>query len=562
MAHPYQGGGALASLSAYVPDALKNFLHNVFLGSSNSEVQKWRMRILGVGAITVAGAASWVYVFYPLIQQIKLRGLPQPPTSTWLNGDKKELQKYVKAGEKREYFSRLRRTVGANCFIRLPLQFSWSSFSTTSLGILFVTSDWPVVQELIKHSSSLVRNPEWVKAFEVIRHSTIALESEQTARFHRRILTTFMTHGAASATVDPLRKVLTQVHKDLVRLNDRRAIDALQLSRLIMFNLWVNLLTGREDHFLLASSGILAATPKTIEQGVLPYSTTDAIMKLTRFHKENYELLFMPSSSDSSSSSLEAHRALIDQYKAIVNALPVLMTQLLDEGNSKALIPRILAAEDSVTRRGLDAEEIRDNLALLLLAAENTAIPITWALYELAKSPELQERIFASVKLEDMNNFLSIIEAADQLVGRLGEVLNLFLETLRYYPVPVLSRTAAESIYIKSGDFTIPSGTVVLVDNYSLTRDRSVWGEDVDAFNPDRFIGRVWQHAPWIPFGFGSRKCLGERLAVTHAVFFLSFIVRHFILELDDNSMPPLPMECMFLTPDKPVMIHFTPRKE
>lgn len=59
--------------------------------------------------------------------------------------------------------------------------------------------------------------------------------------------------------------------------------------------------------------------PKTIEQGVLPYSTTDAIMTSTRFHKENYELLFMPS-SDSSSSSLGAHQALLHQYKAVVNA--------------------------------------------------------------------------------------------------------------------------------------------------------------------------------------------------------------------------------------------------
>lgn len=44
-----------------------------------------------------------------------------------------------------------------------------------------------------------------------------------------------------------------------------------------------------------------------------------------------------------------------------------------------------------MTRRGLDAEELRDNLALLLLAAENTATPIAWALYELAKSHEVSQ---------------------------------------------------------------------------------------------------------------------------------------------------------------------------
>lgn len=61
---------------------------------------------------------------------------------------------------------------------------------------------------------------------------------------------------------------------------------------------------------------------------------------------------------------------------------------------------------------------------------------------------QLQQRLFASVKLEDINNFLGVIEATDQLVGRLGEVLNFFLETLRFYALPVVSRTAAKSIYL------------------------------------------------------------------------------------------------------------------
>ncbi|CBZ55421.1 Os02g0824100 protein, related [Neospora caninum Liverpool] len=488
------GSDMFSAIPAGVQQVIRNV---VFWGATDETAQKWRLRVLGVGAVAVAGAASWVYLIYPFLQHMKVRNLPQPGTSTWLNGDKKELEKHVKGGEKRRYFSRLRQTVGPNCFIRLPLQFSLASLTKNPFGLLFVTSDWNVIQELTTQSGSL----------------------------------------------------------DLVALNDTRAVDALQLTRLAMFDLWLNLLTGRQGHHALTASGHLALTPNRIETGALPYSTVEAIMTMTRFHKENYELLFLPTDS-SAVTSTAAHKALVQQYKAVVNAAPVILTQMLDEKNQQALLPRILAAEDSVTRRGLAADEIRDSAALLFLASENTALPIVWALYELAKDQALQQRIHTATRVED----LTVIDSTDQLISRLGEVLNLFLEALRFYALPILSRSASSPIQLKSADLTIPAGTVVLVDNYSLTRDETLWGQDANVFNPDRFSGKIWQQAPWLPFGFGSRKCIGERVAVTHAVLFLAVVVRYFALELDTNSMPPEPVERQFLTPDKPVMLRFRPR--
>nr|CEL70157.1 TPA: Os02g0824100 protein, related [Neospora caninum Liverpool] len=546
------GSDMFSAIPAGVQQVIRNV---VFWGATDETAQKWRLRVLGVGAVAVAGAASWVYLIYPFLQHMKVRNLPQPGTSTWLNGDKKELEKHVKGGEKRRYFSRLRQTVGPNCFIRLPLQFSLASLTKNPFGLLFVTSDWNVIQELTTQSGSLVRNPEWVQAFEVISDSVIATDSEQTARFHRRILSTFTTHTAANGTMKPLMDLLDLLRRDLVALNDTRAVDALQLTRLAMFDLWLNLLTGRQGHHALTASGHLALTPNRIETGALPYSTVEAIMTMTRFHKENYELLFLPTDS-SAVTSTAAHKALVQQYKAVVNAAPVILTQMLDEKNQQALLPRILAAEDSVTRRGLAADEIRDSAALLFLASENTALPIVWALYELAKDQALQQRIHTATRVED----LTVIDSTDQLISRLGEVLNLFLEALRFYALPILSRSASSPIQLKSADLTIPAGTVVLVDNYSLTRDETLWGQDANVFNPDRFSGKIWQQAPWLPFGFGSRKCIGERVAVTHAVLFLAVVVRYFALELDTNSMPPEPVERQFLTPDKPVMLRFRPR--
>ena len=67
---------------------------------------------------------------------------------------------------------------------------------------------------------------------------------------------------------------------------------------------------------------------------------------------------------------------------------------------------------------------------------------------------------------------------------------------------------------------TVPAGTYVAWSIFGAMRDKSVFGDDADIFNPERWIGRdekklrEMESAQGLVFNSGTRwECLGKRLA-------------------------------------------------
>ncbi len=53
-----------------------------------------------------------------------------------------------------------------------------------------------------------------------------------------------------------------------------------------------------------------------------------------------------------------------------------------------------------------------------------------------------------------------------------------------------------------------------------LHRDPTVWGDDVEAFRPERFAPEATEKLPpnaWKPFGNGQRACIGRPFAMQEA---------------------------------------------
>ncbi len=69
-----------------------------------------------------------------------------------------------------------------------------------------------------------------------------------------------------------------------------------------------------------------------------------------------------------------------------------------------------------------------------------------------------------------------------------------------------------------------------------LHRDRSVWGEDVERFDPDRFLPEAVRRRPahsYKPFGTGERACIGRQFALHEAVLVLARLLHRFDFEAD-----------------------------
>lgn len=200
--------------------------------------------------------------------------------------------------------------------------------------------------------------------------------------------------------------------------------------------------------------------------------------------------------------------------------------------------------------------QLRDDLMTMLIAGhETTAALLTWALFEVAQAPELAARMRAEI-----DSVIGDRRPTYDDVGELGLVRRVLAEALRLYPEPpVLIRRCLQDTVLPRGgadhETKVMRGTDIFINVYSLHRSPELW-ENPNAFDPDRWLRPFanpgvdgWKgYAPakgldtgrslypnevaadfaFLPFGGGSRKCVGDQFAMIEAVVSLAMLMRRF----------------------------------
>lgn len=194
------------------------------------------------------------------------------------------------------------------------------------------------------------------------------------------------------------------------------------------------------------------------------------------------------------------------------------------------LVDLLMQAEDPETGRRMDDGLLRDNILTFIGAGhETTALALTWSLYLLGRHAPTRERVRAEIAA--VAGAASLTQAH---VEQLTFTRQVVQETMRLYPsLPLVSRMCAEDT--EAGGHPVKKGTFVFIPIYALHRHRLLW-RDPDAFDPDRFgpeesAGR--HRFAYLPFGGGSRVCIGQGFAMTEAVAILATLVRGATLEPD-----------------------------
>jgi len=146
---------------------------------------------------------------------------------------------------------------------------------------------------------------------------------------------------------------------------------------------------------------------------------------------------------------------------------------------------------------GLTDREVRDELVTILVAGhETTATALAWAFERILRAPGVRAEIERSVAAGE----------TDYLDATVDEVLRL-------RPIlPNVGRVAAEPFRL--GPWELPAGTNLLPSITLLHRRAASFPKPLE-FRPERFLDRSNRRDAyaWIPFGGGTRRCLGASFA-------------------------------------------------
>ncbi|KAK7216117.1 hypothetical protein V2G26_004120 [Clonostachys chloroleuca] len=77
-----------------------------------------------------------------------------------------------------------------------------------------------------------------------------------------------------------------------------------------------------------------------------------------------------------------------------------------------------------------------------------------------------------------------------------------------------LPRRVTEDTGIFYGKEHYPKGTGLSEPSFAIHHDAEVWGDDVEEFNPDRWLNLTPRHKVCFnPFSYGPRACVGQNVA-------------------------------------------------
>ncbi|XP_072938293.1 cytochrome P450 6k1-like isoform X2 [Epargyreus clarus] len=195
---------------------------------------------------------------------------------------------------------------------------------------------------------------------------------------------------------------------------------------------------------------------------------------------------------------------------------------------------------------------------------DTTATTLTFALYELAYHPEIQEKLRKELQEAKEKHGDNLLEA--NVLSQLTYLNCVINEGLRKYPIMGWLDRVSTVDYKIDDHLTITAGTPVYVNAVGMHYDPDIYPEP-DTFNPDRFLpeneGNIKPYS-YLPFGEGPRKCIGQRFGLSNARHALAAVMLKYELRVIPNTPRPsevkLERKGLFLSPEETLSVEFVPR--
>ncbi|XP_055605421.1 cytochrome P450 4c21-like [Uranotaenia lowii] len=178
-------------------------------------------------------------------------------------------------------------------------------------------------------------------------------------------------------------------------------------------------------------------------------------------------------------------------------------------------------------------EEIYHNAYTIIVTGnDTTALTVANGCLLLGLYPSVQDKVYEEILRIYPNRDVPI--TPDSL-KQLNYTEMFIKETLRLLPtVPNVAREATQDIQIDGQ--SVPKGTIFLLSLYELHHRLDIWGNRFRDFDPENFLpDRAKDRHPfgYLPFGGGSRNCIGWRYALLAIKVMFVGLLRQFRIEFE-----------------------------
>jgi len=206
--------------------------------------------------------------------------------------------------------------------------------------------------------------------------------------------------------------------------------------------------------------------------------------------------------------------------------------RLEDNSSRTDILTMLMSARDDSGQQMTDVE-LRDQLvSLLLLGYETTAAALAWAFYLIYSSPQVLNKLMQ--ELDSLGDNLQ-----PEVITQLPYLTAVCQETLRIYPIALICTPRMVKDSMELVGYKFAAGTVLVPCIY-LAHRRSETYPQAEQFEPERFLKQKFSPFEYLPFGGGSRGCIGMAFSMYEMKLVLATVLSHFELEADQHPVHPV----------------------
>ncbi|XP_045854548.1 cytochrome P450 2U1 isoform X1 [Meles meles] len=175
---------------------------------------------------------------------------------------------------------------------------------------------------------------------------------------------------------------------------------------------------------------------------------------------------------------------------------------------------------------------------LFIAGTDTTTNSLLWCLLYMSLNPDVQEKV--QEEIERVIGADRVPSLTDKARMPYTEATIMEVQRLTVVVPLAIPHMTSEKTVLQG--YTIPKGTVILPNLWSVHRDPAIW-EKPDDFYPNRFLddqGQLIKKETFIPFGIGRRVCMGEQLAKMELFLMFVSLMQSFTFALPKDSKKPI----------------------